>query len=88
MSYTDRKAAIVTGAARGIGAAIARRLASDGFGIVINYAGSADQAEALADEIEKGGGRSITAQADVTLAAAVERCSRWPMWPSGAWTSL
>jgi 3-oxoacyl-[acyl-carrier protein] reductase len=73
MPYTGRKAAIITGAARGIGAAIARRLASDGFGIVINYAGSADQAEALADEIEKDGGRSITAQADVTRPAAVER---------------
>jgi 3-oxoacyl-[acyl-carrier protein] reductase len=73
MSYGDQRAAIVTGAARGIGAAIAERLASDGFGVVINYAGSADQAEALADKIEKAGGRSITAQADVTLAAAVER---------------
>ena len=73
MSYTDRKAAIVTGAARGIGAAIAQRLASDGFGVVINYAGSTDEAEALAGEIERAGGRSITAQADVTQAAAVER---------------
>jgi len=65
MSYADRRAAIVTGAARGIGAAIAERLASDGFGVVINYAGSADEAEALAEKIEKAGGRSITAQADV-----------------------
>jgi 3-oxoacyl-[acyl-carrier protein] reductase len=73
MLYAERKAAIVTGAARGIGAAIARRLASDGFGVVINYAASADQAEALADEIEQGGGRSITAQADVSRTAAVER---------------
>jgi 3-oxoacyl-[acyl-carrier protein] reductase len=73
MSYTGRKAAIVTGAARGIGAAIAQRLASDGFGVVINYAGSADEAEALADKIEKAGGRSITAQADVTQTPAVER---------------
>lgn len=73
MSYKDRKAAIVTGAARGIGAAIAQRLASDGFGVVINYAGSADEAEAIAEKIEMGGGRSITAQADVTQTPAVER---------------
>lgn len=73
MSYAHQRAAIVTGAARGIGAAIAERLAGDGFGVVINYSGSADEAEALADKIEKAGGRSITAHADVTLRPAVER---------------
>jgi 3-oxoacyl-[acyl-carrier protein] reductase len=73
MSYADQRAAIVTGAARGIGAAIAERLAGDGFGVVINYSGSADEAEALADKIEKAGGRSITAHADVTRRPAVER---------------
>jgi 3-oxoacyl-[acyl-carrier protein] reductase len=73
MSYAHQRAAIVTGAARGIGAAIAERLAGDGFGVVINYSGSADEAEALADKIEKAGGRSITAHADVTVAPAVER---------------
>jgi 3-oxoacyl-[acyl-carrier protein] reductase len=73
MSYADQKAAIVTGATRGIGAAIAERLASDGFGVVINYSNSADQAEEIAEKIERAGGRSIIAQADVSQPAAVER---------------
>lgn len=70
---TPSKTAIVTGASRGIGAAIARRLASDGFTVVINYAGAADEAEALAGEIEQAGGRAITARADVADPAAVAR---------------
>jgi 3-oxoacyl-[acyl-carrier protein] reductase len=67
------KVAIVTGASRGIGAAIAERLASDGFAVVINYAGKAAEAEALAAEIEQAGGKALTAQADVSDAAAVGR---------------
>lgn len=65
--------AIVTGASRGIGAAIARRLARDGLTVVINYAGRASDAEALAAEIEAAGGRALTHQADVSDAAAVAR---------------
>jgi 3-oxoacyl-[acyl-carrier protein] reductase len=53
------KIAIVTGASRGIGAAISRRLAADGFGVIINYAASADAAESLATEIEKAGSRAL-----------------------------
>jgi 3-oxoacyl-[acyl-carrier protein] reductase len=67
------KVAIVTGASRGIGAAIAERLASDGFAVVINYAGKAAEAEALAAKIEQAGGEALTAQADVSDAAAVGR---------------
>ena len=70
---TQAKVAIVTGASRGIGAAIARRLARDGFTVVLNYAGKAAEAEQLAGEIEKAGGHAITAQADVSDPAAVAR---------------
>lgn len=71
MSNANKKAAIVTGSSRGIGAAIAERLAGDGFAVVINYAGGAAEAEALAAKIAQAGGRAITAQADVSDAAAV-----------------
>jgi 3-oxoacyl-[acyl-carrier protein] reductase len=73
MSNANRKVAIVTGGSRGIGAAIAERLAGDGLAVVINYAGSATEAEALAGKIAQAGGRAITAQADVSDSAAVAR---------------
>ena len=73
MNNGNDKVAIVTGASRGIGAAIAERLARDGFTVIINYAGSAASAEALAKKIESGGGRALTAQADVSDTGAVAR---------------
>lgn len=68
---TTRQVAIVTGASRGIGAAIAQRLARDGFDVVINFAGHAAQAQQLAREIEASGGRAIAARADVSDPGAV-----------------
>lgn len=71
MSNAAMKTAIVTGASRGIGRTVAKRLARDGFAVVVNYAGNAAEAQAVVDEIKSASGQAIRVQADISKAAEV-----------------
>jgi 3-oxoacyl-[acyl-carrier protein] reductase len=71
MARLDGKTAVVSGAARGLGRAIARRLAADGARVVINYSRSYEAAKSLESEIAAAGGQALIAQADVTDIQAV-----------------
>jgi 3-oxoacyl-[acyl-carrier protein] reductase len=68
----EGKFALVTGGSRGIGAAIAKRLASDGASVAITYAKDVTSASAVVNEIELGGGKAIAIQADSVDAAAIQ----------------
>lgn len=73
MTSPEQKVALVTGASRGIGRAIALQMAVDGFAVVVNYAGNTALAEEAVADIEAKGGRALAVQADIADADAVAR---------------
>ncbi len=73
MAQLAGKVAIITGASRGIGRAIAERIARDGAAVVVNYARSADEAKAVVAAITSAGGKAITLQADIGNVSDIRR---------------
>jgi NAD(P)-dependent dehydrogenase (short-subunit alcohol dehydrogenase family) len=72
MSELKSRVALVTGASRGIGAAIAVALAGAGAPVAVNYRERSQEAESVVDSIQRGGGRAIAIAADVSIAAMVQ----------------
>ncbi|WP_217577719.1 SDR family NAD(P)-dependent oxidoreductase [Mesorhizobium sp. GbtcB19] len=73
MDELKDKVAIVTGASKGIGAAIARQFARAGAAVVVNYASSKDDADKVVGDILRHGGKAVAVQADVSKSADVKR---------------
>ncbi len=73
MTNSATKSAIVTGASGGIGGSVARRLAKDGFSVVVHYAGRPAPAQAVVADLKASGGQGIAVQGDVADAEDVER---------------
>ncbi|WP_205598066.1 3-oxoacyl-ACP reductase family protein [Caulobacter sp. 17J65-9] len=72
MTDLKRKVALVTGGSRGIGAAIAKRLAADGAAVAITYTASSEKADAVVKAIEADGGKALAIQADAADPAQVK----------------
>ncbi len=72
MKKLEGKIAVVTGASKGIGAAIAKHLAAEGAAVVVNYASSKEGADRVVDEIAGAGGKAIAVQANVAKKAEIE----------------
>jgi 3-oxoacyl-[acyl-carrier protein] reductase len=73
MSKLTGKVAVITGASKGIGAAIAKQLAAEGAAVVVNYASSKTGAEKVVAEIASRGGKAIAVQADIAKKADIKR---------------
>src|SRR5215813_9153919 len=83
MTASTKKNAIVTGASGGLGGAVAKRLAKDGFSVVADYAGKPAPVQAVVKDLKAAGGQGIAVQADVAIAADVERLFKESMHAFG-----